>query len=197
MSYLEIAKDALNALPEPVLESACAGPRYEINELNEKSPPRRDAGEAQTLVARLLERREEFWGSRGYPEAPGDREALRAAFGRVDAAFLGGDLPGLQQASVDALHLMGRLAAALRPSGRGCPGCEFCDRTGRRRAAEPAEAVTPPAGAVLVFQDYHGRPCGREGAYLWTWVGASQWYYAARTPAPAVRPAAGRGIGEQ
>lgn len=51
----------------------------------------------------------------------------------------------------------------------------------------PGEEVTPPAGATLCWIDRKGRPCTPTRSYLWTWLGAEQWYYAARNPPAGMR----------
>jgi hypothetical protein len=47
-------------------------------------------------------------------------------------------------------------------------------------AAKPA----PPPGERLFYQDERCRPCTPADAYLWTWAGAREWFYAADHPVP-------------
>jgi hypothetical protein len=44
---------------------------------------------------------------------------------------------------------------------------------------------------MLFCQDDRGRPCSREDAYLWTWAGASRWYYVSVNPVPTDHPVDG------
>lgn len=53
---------------------------------------------------------------------------------------------------------------------------------------EPMRQLTPPPGAILHYQDEHGRPCEPAGeVYMWTWEGAKHWYHTDRYPVPTIR----------
>ncbi len=50
----------------------------------------------------------------------------------------------------------------------------------------PSGFVDIPAGATLVVVDTNMHPCSSsEDAYMWTWVGASRWFYVADFSIPA------------
>jgi hypothetical protein len=42
----------------------------------------------------------------------------------------------------------------------------------------------PPADAELIVVDRSARPCPSAKAFMWTWVGAPRWFYAADVPVP-------------
>jgi hypothetical protein len=51
--------------------------------------------------------------------------------------------------------------------------------------AFPVPGLPAPPGARLFFADEACRPCQPAEAYIWTYEGAPQWYYAKRQPPPA------------
>src|SRR5260370_28388620 len=62
---------------------------------------------------------------------------------------------------------------------------EARSRKAEMRALLRAEVETgPPSGAQLFFYDEHGRACGPEEAYAWTWERGPRWVHTAGHPVP-------------
>jgi hypothetical protein len=146
-----------------------------------------DQAEADALVNAVLARRRQAFGETDWPSGPAAYRRLQPLAGAVDDSWWAQDMEGLRLA-------VGEFLAA--------DVWTMPERSGM----DADETPRPPPGALLYFQDEHGRPCGhsdkgKDGKPLvcrWTWSGCKRWYDAKQDPPPCAphhgsrsRPGAG------
>jgi hypothetical protein len=72
------------------------------------------------------------------------------------------------------------------PSRKAEPIGVATNAAARETVTTPFDPDGPivPHGSILYWQDSAGRPCKLSDAYMWTWTGATRWYYVAMWPLP-------------
>jgi hypothetical protein len=151
MNYLDLAK---SVLPTTISTPSGQGRTYDINDINDQSPPVPwERAVAATLVNNVVARRREVFGETDWPADPAECRRLEPLVAAVDDAEWFQDLAGLRQ-------VVAALLAAYRGIDDG-----WAARTGYRPPArtgfrapergheEPPEPAKKPDNEPTLFDN--------------------------------------------